>query len=650
MSLNLKKFLTSIIIVISFITINTTSYLANSNDSVKVYINSSKVEFNDADPQIINSRVMVPFRVIAEALGAEVDWNKTTETMTLTKGSLTVVHTLRSSIITVNGTAITFDTPSTVINSRTLMPVRMIAEALNCQVSWDNDNRSVNISVGEAFVNSVITDNTSISDGEKLTITVNASENTERIKIVDTSDSSTLVESYTYTTIANGSKVFSIPWVPQEGVSSVKTLKVFAGNLLSYNEDAESTKTFSLMISGNATPTITKVDLSNDTIARNQTINITVYANASTSKIKIKNNLGDNLTEITNYTLSGSTRVFKTELKMTSREVTELYAYAGDSSGYQTSYFTTKIKVTGTTSSNSEKLKATLTIHEVEPSKDTIYVGEDVTLKIYTSSDISRVEIQDSNEKVVQKINFAYSKNTANNEYIWYSNFNISNSGRNKYYIVAYNSDEKSTKETITLTADTYSKNELTILNITQKTADAVVGDNVTFSVKTTSQAKYIEVREGSNVIDKITSYSSSDSTRTFTFKIKLTSSNVSNLRVVAYDSSGLSISQRVYPDYTEHSEPKIYEVDIKNSTVSLNEYAKVSVYTNSAVSKVWIVDENDVRVVLSTQHDDSSGDEYIWDLKFPTEKTGNRVLYTIYAQGEDKLKDEYSFRIKVTN
>lgn len=53
--------------------------------------------------------------------------------------------TIGSSLAFVNGKRVLLDTEPIIHNNRTLVPIRFIAEALNCQVQWDNDNRKVYI-------------------------------------------------------------------------------------------------------------------------------------------------------------------------------------------------------------------------------------------------------------------------------------------------------------------------------------------------------------------------------------------------------------------------------------------------------------------------------------------------------------------------
>lgn len=99
----------------------------------------------DVPAQIINDRTMVPLRAIFEALGATVEWNGETRTITGKKGDTTVVMVVDNTEMKVNDVAKTLDTPAQIVNDRTLVPARAIAEALGADVQWDGNTRTVTI-------------------------------------------------------------------------------------------------------------------------------------------------------------------------------------------------------------------------------------------------------------------------------------------------------------------------------------------------------------------------------------------------------------------------------------------------------------------------------------------------------------------------
>ena len=118
-----------------------TSTLPNN---ISVILNNSPIVF-DVPPQIINERTMVPLRAIFEALGASVDWNQETKTVTSAKGDTTIQLTIDSDTMYVNGSPRMLDSPACIVDGRTLVPVRAISEAYNTNVDWNGDTRTVTI-------------------------------------------------------------------------------------------------------------------------------------------------------------------------------------------------------------------------------------------------------------------------------------------------------------------------------------------------------------------------------------------------------------------------------------------------------------------------------------------------------------------------
>lgn len=113
-----------------------------SAEGIKVSLNGGLLEF-DVLPTTINDRTMVPLRAIFEALSASVDWNEQTQTVTSKKGNTTVKLTVDSDKMTVNNKTIILDSPATVVDNRTLVPVRAISEAFDINVNWDGENSIV---------------------------------------------------------------------------------------------------------------------------------------------------------------------------------------------------------------------------------------------------------------------------------------------------------------------------------------------------------------------------------------------------------------------------------------------------------------------------------------------------------------------------
>ncbi len=120
------------------------SLFASAASGVTVYVDGTYLE-SDVPAQIINSRTMVPLRAIFEAIGATVVWDDTTKTAISEKDGITVKVTIGQYSLNKNGTDIAIDVPAQIVDSRTLVPVRAIAESYGCKVFWDDPTKTVRI-------------------------------------------------------------------------------------------------------------------------------------------------------------------------------------------------------------------------------------------------------------------------------------------------------------------------------------------------------------------------------------------------------------------------------------------------------------------------------------------------------------------------
>lgn len=97
----------------------------------------------DQPPVIVNDRTLVPLRGIFEALGATVEWDASTRTVSATRGETRLSLVVDTNVINKNGTNIQIDVPAQIIGDRTMVPVRAISESLDASVNWDGATRMV---------------------------------------------------------------------------------------------------------------------------------------------------------------------------------------------------------------------------------------------------------------------------------------------------------------------------------------------------------------------------------------------------------------------------------------------------------------------------------------------------------------------------
>ena len=162
MNTKLKKFLSTVLVSTSIVVPNVVNAEVNqkyttgsetysldktdaSSKEIKVYLNGEQLEF-DVPPVEINGRTKVPFRKIFESMGTVVWFNEVDNSILgTTIDGEEIRHTNGTNKATINGVEKTYDSISEVINDRTLIPVRMVADLLGADVSWIEKNNEVQI-------------------------------------------------------------------------------------------------------------------------------------------------------------------------------------------------------------------------------------------------------------------------------------------------------------------------------------------------------------------------------------------------------------------------------------------------------------------------------------------------------------------------
>lgn len=112
---------------------------------VSVLLNGKKLQF-DVQPLVENGRTLVPLRKIAEALGCNIKWNAANKTILLVKGNTQVYLQVNSTVAKVNGKTKKLDVPPRITQGRTLLPLRFLAEALGLKVGYDKTSQTITIS------------------------------------------------------------------------------------------------------------------------------------------------------------------------------------------------------------------------------------------------------------------------------------------------------------------------------------------------------------------------------------------------------------------------------------------------------------------------------------------------------------------------
>ena len=111
--------------------------------AVNVILNSAFLKFPDQEPVVLDGFTLVPIRPIAEALGLEVGWDDPSDTVTLKKDNFYIEMVIGSTRARTSGGVKDMVVAPRIINSRTMVPLRFIAEEMGLTVLWNDEYQRV---------------------------------------------------------------------------------------------------------------------------------------------------------------------------------------------------------------------------------------------------------------------------------------------------------------------------------------------------------------------------------------------------------------------------------------------------------------------------------------------------------------------------
>lgn len=96
-------------------------------------------------PVVENGTTLVPFRDVLEEMGANVQWDAETKTVTCTLGDKSVSLAIGSDVMTTDSGSVKLEVPAKIIDTKTYVPLRAISEGLGAQVDWNAQTKTINI-------------------------------------------------------------------------------------------------------------------------------------------------------------------------------------------------------------------------------------------------------------------------------------------------------------------------------------------------------------------------------------------------------------------------------------------------------------------------------------------------------------------------
>lgn len=120
---------------------------------VKLALNGEKVFFKEGEtpPIILNNSTLVPARTVFEGLGGTVGWHAGNQQVTVYYGDKTIILTIGSNVARVNNERKTMSVPALIADydgdgiGSTMIPLRFTAEAIGCEVGWEDATRTAKV-------------------------------------------------------------------------------------------------------------------------------------------------------------------------------------------------------------------------------------------------------------------------------------------------------------------------------------------------------------------------------------------------------------------------------------------------------------------------------------------------------------------------
>lgn len=148
----LWKRIATISVILIFTLASTLSVFADSSTlPISVELHGEKIFFTEGDgqPENVNGRVLVPLRKTMESMDAKVEWDPVHQRILVSKGNTIVtLHIGLDNVFVQNGAKTSGDiaieaAPRITSASRTIVPIRVIAEAFGSVVEWDPTRQTV---------------------------------------------------------------------------------------------------------------------------------------------------------------------------------------------------------------------------------------------------------------------------------------------------------------------------------------------------------------------------------------------------------------------------------------------------------------------------------------------------------------------------
>ncbi len=181
----------TIFIVLLVLLLTASLVLGENEVPLKLWIKGNYVQC-DVDPFIEEGRTLVPLRIVSETLKIPVQWKHVERQVVLEKEDELIIFTIDEEYYSQGDEVFSLDVAPQIVEDRTFVPIRVIAEIFGEYVDWDHDNRTVVVGEGyvkpeaNTFQEAVLT---RVVDGDTLEVSIDGETHKLRLILVDAPES-----------------------------------------------------------------------------------------------------------------------------------------------------------------------------------------------------------------------------------------------------------------------------------------------------------------------------------------------------------------------------------------------------------------------------------------------------------------------------
>ncbi|ERN51962.1 N-acetylmuramoyl-L-alanine amidase [Alkalihalophilus marmarensis] len=118
---------------------------SSSSNDISIYVNNEKLQLPISHVPTVDNSILLPFRVISEALGVQVRWNQQKQQVWAQDQGTEILFTLGQSETLINNRSVLVNPAPRAIEQSTVIPLRFFAETFGADVKWNQQAQEVRI-------------------------------------------------------------------------------------------------------------------------------------------------------------------------------------------------------------------------------------------------------------------------------------------------------------------------------------------------------------------------------------------------------------------------------------------------------------------------------------------------------------------------